>query len=98
MALACAARLTAIGTLCNARGFGASLSRSWLFAQAMGARAPSSWGFGDAMRADDEPFLVGDGEEMSRAPTGAKKHDPGTEAVRAAGGGHADEPAVACLL
>jgi nucleoside-diphosphate-sugar epimerase len=46
-----------------------------LVAQAMGER-PELLGFGDLpMRPDDEPFLVGDGEQMSRALGWRPRHD-----------------------
>ena len=46
-----------------------------LVAQAMGER-PELLGFGDLpMRADDEPYLVGDGERMRRELGWRPKHD-----------------------
>jgi nucleoside-diphosphate-sugar epimerase len=54
-----------------------------LVAQAIGSR-PELLGFGElAMRADDEPYLVGDGERMARELGWRPKHDLG-EGIRAA--------------
>jgi nucleoside-diphosphate-sugar epimerase len=79
--------LTAIWNVCTGAGHSVR-AFALLVAQAMGARA-ELLGFGDLpMRADDEPYLVGDGEKMSRALDWRPKHD-------LAGGARA---AVAALL
>jgi nucleoside-diphosphate-sugar epimerase len=74
--------LTATWNVCT--GVGHSVRAfAVLVAQAIGARG-ELLGFGDLpMRADDEPYLVGDGEQMLRALDWRPKHDL-ADGVRAA--------------